>query len=76
MKHATAGSNAFYLRTAMLEVERIIEREKDRVHARAGETDRPRVRFSRSRRRLPKISTHGTTMLTAGTVASCSPPRE
>ena len=29
MKYATVGSNAIDLRTAMLEVERIIEREKD-----------------------------------------------
>ena len=34
MKYATAGSNAIDLRTAMLEVERIIEREKDRVQSR------------------------------------------
>ena len=34
MKYATVGSNASDLRTAMLEVERIIEREKDRVQSR------------------------------------------
>ena len=34
MKYATVGSNAIDLRTAMLEVERIIEREKDRVQSR------------------------------------------
>ena len=34
MKHATVGSNAIDARTAMLEVERIIEREKDRVPSR------------------------------------------
>ena len=31
MKYATVGSNAIDLRTAMLEVERTVEREKDRV---------------------------------------------
>ena len=35
MKYATVGSNAIDLRTAMLEVERIIEREKDRVQSRS-----------------------------------------
>ena len=33
MKYATVGSNAIDIRTAMLEVERIIEREKDRVQS-------------------------------------------
>ena len=33
MKYATVGSNTIDLRTAMLEVERIIEREKDRVQS-------------------------------------------
>ena len=34
MKHATVGSNAVNLRTAMFEVERIMQREKDRVQSR------------------------------------------
>ena len=34
MKYATLGSNAIDFRTAVLEVERIIEREKDRVQSR------------------------------------------
>ena len=33
MRHATVGSNTINLRTAMLKVERIIEREKDRVQS-------------------------------------------
>ena len=68
MKYATVGSNTIDLRTAMLEVERIIERE--------GETDRPRVRSPRSKRRLPNTSMYGTMKLTVGTVDSYSPPRE
>ena len=74
MKYATVGSNAIDLRTAMLEVERIIEREKDRVQSRRDR--QTRVRSQRSRRRLPKISTYGTTKLTAGSVDSCLPPGE
>ena len=68
MKYATVGSNTIDFRTAMLEVERIIERE--------GETDRPRVRSPRSKRRLPNTSMYGTMKLTVGTVDSYSPPRE
>ena len=72
MKYATLGSNAIFLRT----VRSRGSLNGRRTVCRAGETDIPRVRSPRSGRRLPKISMYGTSKLTAGTVDSCSPPRE
>ena len=74
MKYATVGSNAIDLRIAMLEVERIIEREKDRVQSRRDR--QTRVRSPRSRSRLPKTSMYGTMKLTVCTVDSYLPPGE
>ena len=43
MKYATVGSNAIDLRTAILEVERIIEREKDRVQSRRDQQTKGKI---------------------------------
>ena len=43
MKYATVGLNAIDLRTAMLEVERIIERQKDRVQSRRDQQTKGKI---------------------------------
>ena len=74
MKYATEGSNAIDLRTAMLEVERIIEWEKDRVQSRRDPQTKGKISAFQEEV-AEDLSMYGTTKLTAGTVDSCSPPK-
>ena len=54
MKYAAVGSNAIDFRTAMLEVERIVEREKDRVQSRRDRQTKGKI--SALQEEVPKIS--------------------
>ena len=67
MKHATVDSNAISLHTAMLQVEKIIQREKDRVQSKKDWQTNGQI--SALQQDLSRIFTSGTTGPHAGTAA-------
>ena len=68
------GPNALDLRTAMLKVEKIIERGKDRVQSRRNRQTKGKV--SALKEEVAEDLCEWNTKLTPRTVGSCSPPRE
>ena len=74
MKYATVGSNAIDFRTAMLEVERIIEREKENVKSKRDRQTKGKI--SALQEEVAEDLYVWNNEANSSTVDSCSPPRE
>ena len=73
-KYATVGSNAIDFRTAMLEVERIIEREKENVKSKRDRQTKGKI--SALQEEVAEDLYVWNNEANSSTVDSCSPPRE